>query len=179
VDTDAALVARAKDGDAAAFGAIVESHRRRVFGLVFGITGRPDAAEELTQEAFVRLWRSLPDLDGRFPPYAWLRRTATNLAIDYCNGERRAAAARPRLAARAADRPAEKPDRTLAGREDLDRVRAAMDRLPADQRTALTLRVVEGLSYQQIAETMGCAPGTVMSRLARARVALREILEQL
>ena len=177
-DTD--LVRRFRAGEARAFEVLVDRYKRSLFVLLVRLVGDRDAADDLLQECFLRLWRHIETLDESQPLYGWLRRTAVNLGINHLRGRGRRreateAAARVRPSAPLA------PDAEAPGEESSETeraVREVLDELPADQRTCLVLRVGEEMSYAQIAAATGVAPGTVMSRLSRARLTLREKLKQ-
>jgi RNA polymerase sigma-70 factor (ECF subfamily) len=165
---DADLVSRAKRGDRAAFGRLVRRHQARVFALGVRWLSNADDADDLVQETFVRAWQALGGFDETRAFLPWLMTIAANRA-------------RTKASAR---RPAEEPDESLVweGASPADEtegallardVGAAVDGLPEEQRVVLHLRAVDGLSYREIAQALDVPVGTVMSRLARAREALR------
>jgi RNA polymerase sigma-70 factor (ECF subfamily) len=138
--------------------------------LSFGICRDRHRAEELVQEGFVRLWRSPPDA-GEPAIASWMRATVTNLSISEIRRKRRHWTLIDE-SGQARDLRAEREAGRSERREELDRIGAALDRLDADKRAMIMLRVHEGLSYEAIAAHLGVPIGTVMSRLNRARLAL-------
>jgi len=181
---DAALVDRARAGEAAAFEVLVKHHQAAAFALAYQMVRHREDAQDIAQEAFVRVFRGLRDFQGQAAFKTWLHRIVVNLALDALRRRSRHPAA-PYDDAREAGgeareergiRPEENPDRALEARAAGEAIRMALEELPAPQRATLLLREVEGLSYQEIAEVLGCAPGTVMSRLHYARQRLRERL---
>lgn len=169
--SDSELVALSKRGDRTAFGRLLRRHQRRVFALGLRWLRNADDADDLVQETFVRVWQSISRFDETRPFAPWLITIAVNRA-------------KTKLARR---RPAEEVDESLEWEgpsplQDAESsllardVRAAVGRLPEDQRIVLHLRAVEELSYAEIALALEIPVGTVMSRLARARDALRRKL---
>jgi RNA polymerase sigma-70 factor (ECF subfamily) len=138
--------------------------------LSYAICRDRHRAEELVQEAFVRLWRSPPDA-GEPAIASWMRSTVTNLSISAIRRKRRDWTLIDESGT-ARDLRAEMPGRAGERREDLSRIAAALERLDPDKRAMIMLRVNEGLSYEAIANHLGVPIGTVMSRLNRARLAL-------
>jgi RNA polymerase sigma-70 factor (ECF subfamily) len=181
---DAALAERARAGEAAAFEALVKRHQGAAFALAYQMVRRREDAQDIAQEAFIRVFRGLRDFKGQAAFRTWLHRIVVNLALDTLRRRGRQAGAsyddarEPGEEAReeAGAHPDEDPGRALEAREVGDAIRMALEELPAPQRAALLLREIEGLSYQEIAETLGCALGTVMSRLHYARRRLQERL---
>lgn len=176
------LVERAKKGDREAFGALVERYQRRVAGVALAVVHDPDDAIELAQETFIRAYQNLSRFEERSSFSTWLYRIAANLAIDWRRREGRhrtlhgeeAEAELERVPALAGDSFKE------AVRDELRRkIRAALEELTQEQRAVILLREVEGLSYDEIAEVLGCPRGTVMSRLHYARSRLRQQLKHL
>jgi RNA polymerase sigma-70 factor (ECF subfamily) len=178
--TDAELVARSKAGDAPAFGELVRRYQKPVFRIVLRMVKSPDDADDLTQDTFVRAHRGLRTFKEEFDFHPWLYRIAVNQAINFLNKRKRQAAADldevPEGDIKSGPEP-ESPLMAASRVELLHRLEAALERLPEEQRTVFLLRVQEGLSYEEIAKTMGTPKGTVMSRLARARMALRRFLD--
>jgi RNA polymerase sigma-70 factor (ECF subfamily) len=169
------LVARARRGELSAFEEVVRRYRRRVFGVAVRIVRSPEAAEDVSQEAFVRAWRSLDRFELGRPFGPWVCRIAANLALNHVRSPR---AREQPLPEDHAEQPEGSPNPlalVLDGeaRRVLDE---AMGGLPAEQRAVLVLRVYEEFSYEEIAETLGLSPGTVMSRLFRARERLARAL---
>lgn len=173
---EAALLARSRSGDTAAFGRLVELYADRVVTVCARMVGDRAAAEDLAQEAFVKAWQSLASFDGRSAFYTWLYRIAMNL----CLSERR----RPRrvmsmtdeaLADRRVSSEA-RPGDAAELKEEHARVLAALAELDEEHRAVVVLRDVQGLDYEEIAGILGVPRGTVKSRLHRGRMELRERL---
>ena len=188
--TDEELVRRSKLGNTRAFDELVTRHRRRIFALVYQMLGSADEAMDVAQEVFIRAWQSLEGFDGRHAFSTWLHRIATNRAIDIC----RMRARRPQgewsetpdgidVASRTTPSTPERPGDSIDRAEVQRRIDAALATLSPDHRAVLVLREIEDLSYEEIAERVGCSHGTVMSRLFHARrkmqLELRDFYERL
>ena len=177
---EAVLIARCAAGDEAACAELVATHQRMVYGLAMNLLGDRDEALDLSQEVFLRVFRTIAKFRGESGLRTWIYRIAVNQARNRSRWWRR----RHRSSQVSLDEhilqfgdPESKqdilPDRLLASKETAARIWQAMERLPFDQRTALILREVDGLRYEEIAFTMDVAIGTVKSRLTRARQTLR------
>ena len=177
---EALLIARCAAGDEVACAELVAIHQRMVYGLAMNLLGDRDEALDLSQEVFLRVFRTLSQFRGQSGLRTWVYRITVNQARNRCRWWRR----RHRSNQVSLDDhilqfgdPESKqdirPDRLLASKETAARIWQAMERLPFDQRTALILREVDGLKYEEIAFTMNVAIGTVKSRLTRARQTLR------
>ena len=177
---EAALVERCRAGEEAACAELVSTHQRMVFGLALHLLGDRDEALDLSQEVFLRVFRTLSSFRGQSALRTWIYRIVVNQARNRQRWWRR----RHRSEQVSLDEHLQQfgdmessgdlpPDRLLASKETAARIWQALDRLPFDQRTALVLREVDGLRYEEIAFTLGVAVGTVKSRLTRARQALR------
>ncbi len=177
--TDAQLVSRSKAADVEAFGELVRRYQKPVFRIVLRMVKSPDDADDITQDTFVRAHRGLKTFKEEFDFHPWLFRIAYNQAINFLNKRKRQAAVDlddvPERDIKTGPEP-ESPIQSASRQELLKRLESALERLPEEQRTVFLLRVREGLSYEEIAETMGTPKGTVMSRLARARMALRKYM---
>jgi RNA polymerase sigma-70 factor (ECF subfamily) len=185
-ETDQLLVERVKRGEKAAFNALVLKYQSRIVNLVSRFVRNPADALDVTQEAFIKAYRALPNFRGESAFYTWLYRIAVNTAKNFLAVQAR--------------RPAESD----AGTEDIERnegdtaltehdtpehllltdeiqatVIAAIEALPEDLKTAIMLRELEGLSYEEIAVAMDCPIGTVRSRIFRAREAIDKELKPL
>jgi len=169
------LLAQAKRGNLFAFEEIVRRYQRRVYGVALRIVRRHDVADDVAQEAFLRAHERLGIFDVTRPFGPWICRIAANLAINQVRSPRWREEALPEGHAETPSASAGPLEHVLEGeaREVLDR---ALETLPAEQRAVFVLRTVEEMSYQQIAGTLGLSPGTVMSRLSRAREKLRKAL---
>lgn len=182
--TEQELVARAKQGDQDAFARLVEANQNKIYTLALRMTGNPEDGEDLAQEAFLRAWRSLPSFQGESSFSTWLYRLASNLCIDFLRREKRrsAAAAVTSLDDEEGPAPAEIPDHRFSPEGEAERreLRAAVGqallKLSDEHRQVLVLRELEELSYAEIADRLGLEEGTVKSRIARSRLALRKLL---
>src|ERR671935_1775135 len=171
------LLARLRAGDPRAFEELVIAYQHRVFGVALRMLGSRAEAEEIAQEVFLRAHRAIADFRGDARLGTWLYAIASRLCLNrLASPDRRLARGDDALA----DVAASTPDAAAAAeRAELDAaLRAAIAELPDDRRLVLVLRDVEGLSYEQIAETLALDPGTVRSRLHRARMQLKEKLER-
>jgi len=177
---EAALIARCTIGDEAACAELVAAHQRMVYGLAFNLLGNRDDALDLSQDVFLRVFRTLSSFRGQSALRTWIYRIVVNQARNRQRWWRR----RHRAEQVSLDdylrnfgdleaRQDILPDRLLASKETAAKIWQAMDRLPFEQRTALILREVDGLRYDEIAYSLDVAVGTVKSRLTRARQALR------
>ena len=178
---EASLIARCAAGDEQACAELVDEHQRMVFQLALNLLGDTQDALDLSQEVFLRVFRTLPTFRGHSALRTWIYRITVNQAKNRLRWWRR----RRRALQVSLDEhvsahgelPTEEvgssPDRVLRQKEIGDRLRDALDRLPFDQRTAIVLREIDGLSYDEIAFSLGVAVGTIKSRLARARESLR------
>ena len=170
---EAALVRRIRKGDEGAFSALVEQHMRGAFTVAFRILGNREDAEDVVQEAFVRLAERIDEFDDRRAFRPWFYRVVANIALN---------ARRARTVRRTEDIPVgtASPGATPedeAGRAQIrTRVEEALDTLPERQRTIFLLAEVEGMSSTEVGEIVGCAPGTVRWHLHKARETLRDVL---
>jgi RNA polymerase sigma-70 factor (ECF subfamily) len=176
---DAALVRAAQKGDGAAFAAIVARYQRRVYRVAYGLVRSHEDADDLAQETFVRAWQALDRFRVGEPLFPWLARIVTNLAYSLFRRRKRRpeTSIEPLVEAGMQWGVDDDPAAHAADRERAARLAEAFEELSEDHRAILVLRVVEGLSYEEIAGTLEIASGTVMSRLSRARAELRMRLE--
>ncbi len=181
-DSDQVLVERTVAGDQRAFELLVIKYERRIQRLIARMVRDTNLVEDIAQETFIRAYRALPKFRGDAQFYTWLYRIAVNTAkktlIDF---KRDPTVVESALRSSDDDetyRPEteptsyETPDTVLAAKQISAVVNAAMEALPDDLRQAVTLREIEGLSYEEIAEVMNCPIGTVRSRIFRAREAI-------
>ena len=177
---DASLVQRCAAGDEVAYAELVSEHQRMVVQLAINLLGDRDDALDLSQDVFLRIFRTIHRFRGQSSLRTWIYRIAVNQARNrHRFWRRRHRADQVSLDAHVAahgdvisgDLPG--PDRVLAQKELARRLDRALAHLPFDQRTAIVLREIDGLSYDEIAYSLGLAVGTVKSRLTRARRALR------
>mgnify|MGYP002623510194 CR=1 FL=1 len=163
------LIGRAVHGDAGAIDALVAAHRPRARRTALGILGDPDAAEDVAQEAMIRLQGALAGFRGEAELGTWLHRIVLNLTYDHLRRQRRERAGVPLASVgNRADPRAPDPHAAVDGARARAALRAALARLPDDQREVLSLRFLTGLSYAEIARVTGVAEGTVASRIYRA-----------
>ncbi len=178
---DAELVSRGQRGDLSAFNQIVERYQARVYNLSARILGDRTAAEDITQETFISAHRALGKFRGG-SLRAWLLRIGSNLSYDFIRKSKRRAEQsldlsmeNPSFAVRSTD---PSPEQSAISSELRVELQKAILSLPIDQRTVLVLIDVQGLSYDEAAETTGASLGTVKSRLSRARSAARKLMLQ-
>jgi RNA polymerase sigma-70 factor (ECF subfamily) len=177
---ESALVQRCAAGDEAACTELVSEHQRMVIQLAMNLLGDRDEALDLSQEVFLRVFRTIHRFRGQSSLRTWIYRIAVNQARNrHRFWRRRHRADQVSLDEHLATHGEfvsegdATPERVLAQKELATRLQVALDRLPFDQRTAIVLREIDGLSYDEIAFSLGLAIGTVKSRLTRARQALR------
>ena len=189
-DVDAALVERARAGDSAAFDMLVIKYQRRVERLIARMVRDVDRVPDIAQETFLRAYRALPRFRGDSAFYTWLYRIAVNTAKKTLGelqrdpliyGSRSATDDGSNETFSTDPEPIDMatPEAVLASKEIAQAVNAAVDALSPDLRQAITLREIDGLSYEEIADVMNCPIGTVRSRIFRAREAVAERLRPL
>ena len=187
---DAELVARVQQGDKAAFDLLVLKYQRKILRLLSRMLRDQSDIEDVMQEAFIKAYRALPQFRGESAFYTWLYRIAINTARNWMSSQGRRPSSPNGNQTEEGETFSEidnltdnnTPESMLASREIAESVNATIQDLPAELRTAIVLREIDGLSYEEIAETMSCPIGTVRSRIFRAREAiaakLRPILDQ-
>jgi RNA polymerase sigma-70 factor (ECF subfamily) len=183
-EIDQKLVERVQRGDKAAFDLLVSKYQRKIFRLLSRLIRDPAEIEDVAQEAFVKAYRALPNFRGESAFYTWLYRIAINTAKNYLVSQGRRAPTTTENEIEDAEtfddgeqlRDLNTPDSMLLTKQVAEAVNRAIDQLPEDLRTAIVLRELEGLSYEEIAESMNCPIGTVRSRIFRAREAIAEEL---
>jgi len=184
--SDAKLVEQVQRGDTSAFDLLVRKYQHKVLKLVSRFVSDQAEAEDVAQEAFIKAYRALPSFRGESAFYTWLYRIAINTAKNALVSNRR----RPvdfdldlqdpeQYERQARLKEGDTPEGLLLTEEIRQTVQAAMAELPEDLRTAIMLRELEGLSYEEIAERMSCPVGTVRSRIFRAREAIDKKLKPL
>src|SRR6478672_629660 len=181
--TDEELVARTQRGDADSFNELVLRWERPIYALAYRTIGREEDARDVCQETFLRAFRALPGFRGQAKFSSWLYRIALNLCRDWIRRERRTPTVQAPehidlIELAAAAEPSESIE-DLVARKDLTRlVERAMARLPEDQRTAIILKEYHGLTFQEIADLVGCPLSTVKTRLYQGLTVLRKHLSQ-
>ncbi len=182
-DGDAMLVERAVAGDQGAFELLVIKYQRRIQRLIGRLVRDVDLVEDIAQETFIRAYRALHQFRGEAQFYTWLYRIAVNTAKKFLMELKRDPTVSHSAAQSDEDGDEtswpgnelisdETPESVLAAKEIATAVNDALEALPQDLREALTLREIEGLSYEEIADLMNCPIGTVRSRIFRAREAI-------
>ncbi len=190
-DADALLVERVKRGDVRAFEMLVVKYQRRVERLIGRMVRDSDLVQDIAQESFIRAYRALPQFRGESAFYTWLYRIAVNTAKKALMDMKRDPLVFESARSGGSDEgeetsrvenelsDGETPEALLASKEVAAAVNAAIAALSEDLRQAITLREIEGLSYEEIAEVMNCPIGTVRSRIFRAREAIATRLRPL
>ena len=153
------LIRRAQQGDNGAFEELLLLHQKKVYNLCLRMSANPDDALDLSQEAFLRAWRSLGQYQFEASFSTWLFRLTSNICIDFLRRKKPG------------------PEQQAITNETKIELARAMEQLSPEHREILQLRVIEDLQYEQIADILGVRVGTVKSRLARARLSFRKILK--
>jgi RNA polymerase sigma-70 factor (ECF subfamily) len=186
-DVDAELVARVQRGDKQAFDLLVLKYQRKIMRLLSRMIRDPGEIEDVAQEAFIKAYRALPQFRGESAFYTWLYRIAINTARNWLAQNNR----RPSTPSAQENEDGEtfdatdnltdssNPESEMASRQIADTVNKAINDLPEDLRNAIVMREIDGMSYEDIAESMSCPIGTVRSRIFRAREAIATRLRPL
>jgi len=186
-EIDQKLVERAQGGDKHAFEMLVAKYQRKLGRLLSRFIRDPAEVEDVAQEAFIKAYRALPSFRGESAFYTWLYRIGINTAKNYLVAQGRRAPTSTDFDTDEAEtfedadqlRDINTPESLMQSRQVAETVNAAMESLPEELRTAIVLREIEGLSYEEIAEVMSCPIGTVRSRIFRAREAVATRLRPL
>lgn len=186
-EIDQQLVERAQHGDKRAFELLVIKYQRKLARLLSRFIRDAAEVEDVSQEAFIKAYRALPSFRGESAFYTWLYRIGINTAKNYLVAQGRRAPTITEYSPEDAEnfedadelRDINTPEHELMTKQIGQTVNSAMAELPEELRTAITLREIEGLSYEEIAEVMNCPIGTVRSRIFRAREAIAEKLRPL
>jgi len=186
-DTDHALVARAQQGDKRAFELLVVKYQRKLARLLSRLIRDPAEVEDVAQEAFIKAYRALPSFRGDSAFYTWLYRIGVNTAKNHLMAIGRRTPTSTQVQAEEAEgydegeqlRDINTPESLALSREIGATVNAAIEGLPEELRTAIQLRELEGMSYEEIARIMDCPIGTVRSRIFRAREVISDKLKPL
>ena len=187
-EEDRELIKAAQGGDPDAFRKLVEKHQRRVFAIALGIVRDENDAREISQEAFIRVYKGLDRFQGGSSFFTWLYRIVTNLSIDLIRrpGRRDAELVEERklyeitdgaIAPFISHLEGADPLRVVRRREIAERLKEALDALPPYHLGVILMREVEGMSYEEMAQSMGVSKGTIMSRLFHARQKLQRALK--
>lgn len=179
MDEDAKIIERARNGDEDAFGLLVHSYHDRVMGLLMRYARDPLLAQELAQQTWIKVWKSLPRFKGRSSFFTWLYSIAVRTALDYFRKVKRRNEVEylDEVEADASAGNSIRPDQEVMRSEFQQEFDQAMDHLPEKLRMVLVLRELEGLSYKEIAKVVKCREGTVMSRLYNARKQMQQLLK--
>jgi RNA polymerase sigma-70 factor (ECF subfamily) len=185
-NTDQALVERVQRGDKKAFDLLVLKYQQRIMKVLSRYVRDPSEVQDLAQEAFIKAYRALPKFRGDSAFYTWLYRIAINTAKNFIVAQGRRppnddieATEAEQYEGESALKDYASPERETLRDEIRETVFKAIDALPEDLKTAITLRELEGMSYEEIAEAMDCPIGTVRSRIFRAREAIDNQLRPL
>lgn len=182
------LVRRAKRGDEEAFKTLMQKYQRKVYAIAYGMVRNPEAAMDISQEVFIKVYRYLGSFQGTSSFYTWLYRISVNLSIDYIRKQSRhdmksyddmtlrheSDGIEAQVAPTRSD---ENPQINLDRKELRGKISKAFEMLSEKHRAVLLLREVEGLSYDELAKTLKINKGTVMSRLHHARKQIQEVME--
>lgn len=183
-EIDQQLVERAQQGDKHAFELLVAKYQRKLGRLLSRFIRNPSEVEDVVQEAFIKAYRALPSFRGESAFYTWLYRIGINAAKNYLVSEGRRPPTTTGFDSEEAEgfedaeqlRNINTPENELMSKQVAETVNKAMESLPEELKTAITLREIEGLSYEEIANMMNCPIGTVRSRIFRARETIAEKL---
>jgi RNA polymerase sigma-70 factor (ECF subfamily) len=186
-EVDQQLVERAQRGEKHAFELLVSKYQRKLARLLSRFIRDPTEVEDVTQEAFIKAYRALPSFRGDSAFYTWLYRIGINTAKNYLVAMGRRAPTTTDIDSEEAEgfedgehlRDLNTPENEMMSRQVAETVNQTLEELPEELRTAITLREIEGLSYEDIAKIMNCPIGTVRSRIFRAREAIAERLRPL
>lgn len=186
-ELDQLLVTRVQNGDKQAFGLLVSKYQRKLHRLLSRLIRDPTEVEDVAQETFIKAYRALNSFRGESAFYTWLYRIGVNTAKNFLVSQGRRAPTITEFDSEEAEtfdegdqlRDINTPDRLLMTKQIGATVDDAVSDLPEELRTAILLREIEGLSYEEIAKIMGCPIGTVRSRIFRAREAIAERLRPL
>lgn len=179
-DVDAELVARVQKGDKRAFDLLVLKYQRKIMRLLARMLNNQAEIEDIAQETFIKAYRALPQFRGESAFYTWLYRIAINTARNWLSSNQRKMLVSDTFETKEGETFSQSdnlididtPESRMVSSEIAQTVNRAIEELPEDLRTAIVLREIEGLSYEEIAQTMECPIGTVRSRIFRAREAI-------
>jgi RNA polymerase sigma-70 factor (ECF subfamily) len=186
-DVDAELVARVQAGDKQAFDLLVIKYQRKIMRLLSRMIRDPAEIEDVAQEAFIKAYRALPQFRGDSAFYTWLYRIAINTARNWLAANKRAPSTPSAFENEEGETFNESdvltdgsnPESEMASRQIAETVNKAINDLPEELRNAIVMREIDGMSYEDIAESMNCPIGTVRSRIFRAREAIATRLRPL
>jgi RNA polymerase sigma-70 factor (ECF subfamily) len=173
------MISRCQQGDPEALREIFDRYHKKVYRIAYGVVRQREEALDIVQEVFIKLFRSIKNFKGRSHFYTYLYRMVMNTAIDHARktGKQFISSLNEEGSFQPSDEVEKGPERILLHKEAEEKLKWAMEKLPAEQKAALIFRAVENLSYQEMAEAMGCSIGTVMSRLHYGRKKMQELLK--
>ncbi|HEY4282923.1 MAG TPA: sigma-70 family RNA polymerase sigma factor [Chthoniobacterales bacterium] len=181
------LVKRCQDGDSEAFDELVVRYRTRVFGMIYNMVHSEQDAWDLAQDSFVKAWKSIKRFRGQSSFYTWIYRIVMNVTIDWLRKKQIKAGGAEfddsiqlkdvDPASKTLPKPDALPSETLEQREIRTEIDQAIAQLSPEHRAVILMKEIEGMQYHEIAETLGCSIGTVMSRLFYARKKLQNLLK--
>jgi RNA polymerase sigma-70 factor (ECF subfamily) len=173
------MISRCQQGDQEALREIYDRYHKKVYRIAYGVVRQREEALDIVQEVFIKLFRSIKNFKGRSHFYTYLYRMVMNTAIDHTRkrGKQFLSSLDEEGSFQPSDEVEKGPERILLHKEAEEKLKWAMEKLPAEQKAALIFREVEGLSYQEMAGAMGCSIGTVMSRLHYGRKRMQELLK--
>jgi len=173
------MISKCQQGDPEALREIFDRYHKKVYRIAYGVVRQREEALDIVQEVFIKLFRSIKNFKGRSQFYTYLYRMVMNTAIDHARktGKQFISSLDEEGSFQPVDEVEKGPERILLHKEAEEKLKWAMEKLPAEQKAALIFREVEGLSYQEMAEAMGCSIGTVMSRLHYGRKRMQELLK--
>jgi len=176
------LITLAQQGDQSAFEQLLERYEKPVYHQALRLTGNPEDAADVTQEVFIKVWRSLPSFRRESGFSTWLHRLTDNAAIDLIRREKKrrgdSSLDDEEGGALPPADPAPTPQQTVEQKELQQAVADGLAQLSEEHRQVLVMREINGLSYEEIGQALDLSPGTVKSRLARARISLAKILQK-
>src|SRR6478735_7081859 len=180
------LVKRCQDGDTTAFDELVTRYRTRIFGMIYNMVHNEQDAWDLAQGSFVKAWKSINRFRGKSSFYTWIYRIVMNVTIDWLRKKQVKGAGTEfddaiqlkevDPASRTVPHAGPLPHEGMQGREIRDRIDAAIAQLSPEHRAVILMKEIEDMQYREIAESLGCSIGTVMSRLFYARKKLQDLL---
>ncbi|MBI5360463.1 MAG: sigma-70 family RNA polymerase sigma factor [Planctomycetes bacterium] len=169
---DVNIIRAVKGGDMQAFELVINAFKAPLYQSVYSMIRRHDAADDISQEVFIKFFRSIGNFDEKYPIYPWLKKVAFNMTINYLkNVRQKSVSLGDNMDFAGACR-----SNTPENNELKTSIRNALDSLENDSRVILTLRLIEELSYKEISEILQCPIGSVMSKLFRARMELKDRL---
>lgn len=169
------LVGKARAGNREAFGKLVAEYQTRIFRVAYGIVGRREDAEDVAQEAFVKAYKSIHDLNNNATFYSWLVRITVNTGINYKKSIETKQAVPIEAISEPVDQ-GETPESAVERQEGQERIAVLLSELPPEHKAVLVLREIEGLPYDKIAAMLNIPLGTVKSRINHARDKLRRLV---